>query len=101
MNQTNGARYLNQFERDESVHQSHIGTYFHSWTIELAVGGNLDVMVKTDRTWEDTSKGTTHRARSISTLWSLRSYNKFAVLKPFRIINAADAEPDDAFKNSR
>ena len=39
MNQTNGARYLNLFQRDESIHQSHFGTCFHLRTIELAVRG--------------------------------------------------------------
>ena len=36
-----------------------------------------------------------------SPLWSLRSYNKIAVLQHFRILNAADAERfHDAFKTS-
>ena len=36
-----------------------------------------------------------------TSLWSLRSYNKIAVLKHFRILHAADAERfHDAFKTS-
>ena len=85
LKQTDGARYLNQFQRDKSLHQSHIGTSFHLWTIHLAVRSHVLaesvqstettlMIVKTDRTREGTSRGTTHWARAEFTITALLSF---------------------------